>query len=71
MKHLSKLVKIIRNEGQIGKEELIIKSEISISWAEKLCKYIPILFTDIRFDKKHRQFIALCTLSPLEKELEK
>jgi len=71
MKHLNKMAKIIRTSNGITKDELILSSDISIAWAEKLCKYIPILFQDIKFDSKHRQYVLLSTLSTLEQELEK
>jgi len=61
MKHLSKMASIIRLEGRIEKDILVLKSDVSIAWAEKLCKYIPLLFKDIEFNKKHRRFITLST----------
>lgn len=71
MLHLNKMAELIRSEGGLSKTELILRSEVSIAWAEKLIKYIPILFKDIRYDKKHGNFVLLSTLSTLSKEIEK
>jgi len=62
MKHLNKLASIIRSKGDIEKDILIIMSGVSIAWAEKLCKYIPILFKDIEYNKTSRKYNTLSLL---------
>ena len=62
MKHLSNMASIIRSSKGIEKDMLVIQSEMSIAWAEKLCKYIPILFKDIEFNKITRSYNTLSTL---------
>ena len=58
MKHLSIMANIIR-QGDIDKFHLIVKSDVSIAWGEKLVRYIPILFKDIEYNKKSAMYTTL------------
>ncbi len=69
--HFEKMHDIILKRGPITKEELILESDLSIAWGEKIIKYLPMRYNDIRYDKKKRVYIPLSTLSELEKEIVK
>jgi len=66
--YFEKMHQLILERGSITKQELIIESDISIAWAEKLIKYLPYRYKDIHYDKKHGLYTPLSTLSGLEKE---
>lgn len=69
--YLEDMHDLILKRGPISKQELIIESNISIAWAEKLIKYLPYRYNDILYDKKKRVYTPLSTLSELEKEMRK
>jgi len=58
----------IRASEGLSKEEVVIVAGGSISWNLKLIKYLPIMFKDIKYDKKYNIYNTLCTLGSLQRE---
>ena len=61
--HLNTMANIVRQKKVVEKDFVIVKSEMSIAWAEKLIRYLPLLYEDIIYDKRTRQYKTLSTLS--------
>ena len=58
MAKLAHLAKIVRERKKILRQELILASGFSISYCEKLLPYLPVLFTDIIYDKSTNMYEA-------------
>ena len=60
MSRLNELLRIIQQEGQISKVQLIMRSGIGISYFDKLRPFLMELYGDyITYDKDKKLFISL------------
>lgn len=59
MKKMNRLVETIRKNGSINKIQLVIASDISNSYYEKLKPFILALFQDIDYDKTTQTWHAI------------
>ena len=59
MKKMNLLVNIIRRNGHINKIQLVIASDISNSYYEKLKPFILALFHDVDYDKTTQTWHAM------------
>ena len=72
MKRLTKMADAVRAFDGLSREEVVLAGGGSIAWNEKLIKYLPLKFKDIRFNKKFNKYTTLNSpLSSLEKEINK
>lgn len=71
MRKMSHMVNIIREEGRIGKIQLVIRSGISNSYYEKLRPYMEAMFTDIEYDRGTKTWRAVKVEDVPQKNREK
>ena len=68
MRVLNKLADTIRKRGSITMPELWKSTDLSVWQFEKIKKYIPQLFEDIIYDRKHQKYISRNSISNFVEE---
>jgi len=60
MSRLNEMLRIIQEEKQISKVQLVIKARIGISYFDKLRPFLLELYSDfIRYDRDTKMFVSL------------
>ena len=68
MRVLNKLANTIIKRGSITMPELWKSTDLSVWQFEKIKKYIPQLFEDIIYDRKHQKYISRNSISNFVEE---
>ena len=68
---LNGLAEIIRKDGAITKGMLYKKSKVNIWRFRELVRFLPDVYDDISYDRKHTSFITLHSHTLFSKECER